>query len=72
MSDNTLVIPNVGIQATEAPGIANEVVDITKQSRTQVASKRAPKKPNIIVVSVDNSTLYFFMMHHQKHKEQHN
>ena len=38
---------NEKIQATEAPDIANEAVDIKQTSRTKAASKRAPKTPTV-------------------------
>ena len=36
MNYNTPVIPNDGVQAIEAPDIANEAADIKQPSKTQV------------------------------------
>ena len=55
MSDKARVISNDKIP-TEAPEIVNEAEDIKKPSRTQAASKRAPKKPQVRTASVDNTT----------------
>ena len=56
MSDHTLDIPNAEIQATEAPDITNDAVDINTPSRPTRASERAPKKPKVISVSFDDTT----------------
>ena len=57
MRDKTFVSLHEHVLATEAPDVATAVAEIKKTSRTNVASKGAPKKPTVISVSVDNTTL---------------
>ncbi|MFM7979340.1 MAG: hypothetical protein ACKPKO_08505, partial [Candidatus Fonsibacter sp.] len=55
MSENTPVVSNDEAELVEAL----HVVETKKQSKAKRESKRAPKKPQVISVSVENATINF-------------
>ena len=54
---HTHVTYNVEVEAVEAPYVASGVVETNEPRGANSASKRAPKKPKVITVSFDSTTL---------------
>ena len=71
-NDNTNVVPNAEVQATEAPDIANETDDILKPNKTTVASKQHQKSQTINLYQLITQLYILMRMHHQKHKHKQN